>query len=463
MQQHTDTNTEHREYAGASLTSTTRGENVQQHTDNATMASTTTLTALPAEMLAAVAEQAEPRDLLALRLACRDVSAAAFESFIKAFFTKRSHLYTSYGLQSLLDISAQPHLMKRIEEIEIVSVRPRDVADRVRYLVLRSTGPEFRTTPKIEQSGVEVRRRWTQEDVELREKSKDSLMKIFSSLRGLGVAPDVTVSIGVEMAVHCFGFASLRRSLGPLVEDFDFGEGDHWHLVPAVLTSIAMTRYPLQRLALCKGARDRGLTQESFGRCASLPVLVSAPLASLSSLTLHIDVDTFYSVSGKAARDITSLFSRATMLKDITAIATILSPDVVVEGDALDQLTKGFATNALNSIKLCYFSTVVRSYTDFLENFRASIKNLTLVDNCVDYDECWSTVFVWLAENVELEVLHMRGLRKAYGRLLLHDRKPVDCVFEGAAAVREGLHLMAQAPEYQDQDVSEDGSEDEDP
>lgn len=84
-------------------------------------AASTTLTSLTVEMLCAVADGVDARDLLSFRLVCREMSAASYERFVATFIAKRSHLYSQYGLQALVDLSASSELAKRVKEVRIVA------------------------------------------------------------------------------------------------------------------------------------------------------------------------------------------------------------------------------------------------------------------------------------------------------------------------------------------------------
>ncbi|KAK4541091.1 hypothetical protein LTR36_008316 [Oleoguttula mirabilis] len=427
------------------------------------MAPVTKLMALPAEMLTAIAEQVDdPHDLLALRLVCKEVSAAAFEAFTTAFFTKRSHIYSCHGLQTLVDISAQPHLVKKLQEVELVCVRLNKERyqphhTRIRYLVPPMTVPSGQEIPKVEQKGADVRQAWDEESERVREKGKDCFTHVFSNLSRLGVAPAVTLTLDVDETASCFGFGSLQRMLGPLVEENDFQEGPHEELVTAVLSSIVTTAYPVQQLALCKGARNAGLNETSFNLGHNTVARAAAPFAHLRSLALWVDADDFEPVNTETAEDIARLFGSATALEKLTVTSTQAEGYATANWyPALEQLARGFATNALKNVDLRCPATILRGYTDFLEVFKHTIKSLTLIDAMVDEDECWSTMFLWLVENVELEHLRLQGLQKDGGAVLLNEGKPVDCVFEGAAAVREGLTELARAPEYEDVEDEED-------
>ena len=67
-----------------------------------------------------IANLADRRDLLTLRLVCRDLSRAVDEPFLEAFYSKRRHLITPYSLEYLVEISEDARLKGRLREVEFV-------------------------------------------------------------------------------------------------------------------------------------------------------------------------------------------------------------------------------------------------------------------------------------------------------------------------------------------------------
>ncbi|KAF2163642.1 hypothetical protein M409DRAFT_25830 [Zasmidium cellare ATCC 36951] len=76
---------------------------------------------LPAELLEHVANQANERDLKALRLACRELHATTDRPFVKAFFTHRTHLVTKYSLETLVSITASPKLRGQLKSLKFAT------------------------------------------------------------------------------------------------------------------------------------------------------------------------------------------------------------------------------------------------------------------------------------------------------------------------------------------------------
>ncbi|KAK4098903.1 hypothetical protein N658DRAFT_509159 [Parathielavia hyrcaniae] len=74
---------------------------------------------LPTELLSGTCTQLEPADVLALRLASRDLSAKSFDHFASRFFASLQLLVTSVNLDRLKDIASHPVLGTCVREVRI--------------------------------------------------------------------------------------------------------------------------------------------------------------------------------------------------------------------------------------------------------------------------------------------------------------------------------------------------------
>ncbi|KAK4953774.1 hypothetical protein LTR10_008378 [Elasticomyces elasticus] len=80
-----------------------------------------TLEAMPPELKIIIAECCDRASLLNLRLVSTEFYDAADLTFLDRHIRKRTHAYTIYGLQALVDLTANKRLAKHIKEIELVS------------------------------------------------------------------------------------------------------------------------------------------------------------------------------------------------------------------------------------------------------------------------------------------------------------------------------------------------------
>jgi len=147
---------------------------------------------IPDEMLVAIAEHAVPRDLLALRGTCERFSKAAHDAFVKAFFTKRNHICTIFGLQTLVDITAQPEFVRHIRDIEIRTVQL--------------------PTSRLQVIMPQTRANWEAEHTKLIKTAELPLLtRIFKNLNSHDVVPSVTVTWRVDQQGSCFGLNTMVK------------------------------------------------------------------------------------------------------------------------------------------------------------------------------------------------------------------------------------------------------------
>lgn len=85
------------------------------------MAAASKIHEFPSEMITALAAQAEKADLLSCRAVCRKWKEASDDTFLKTFFTTRTHLFWASSLETLKSISLTPRFAKRIKQINIVT------------------------------------------------------------------------------------------------------------------------------------------------------------------------------------------------------------------------------------------------------------------------------------------------------------------------------------------------------
>ncbi|KAK4953773.1 hypothetical protein LTR10_008377 [Elasticomyces elasticus] len=76
--------------------------------------------ALPQELLDHIGGDCDKASLLSLRLVNKELAAALKSTFIERYISKRTHLYSIYGLQKLVDLTAERDLAKHIKEIVLV-------------------------------------------------------------------------------------------------------------------------------------------------------------------------------------------------------------------------------------------------------------------------------------------------------------------------------------------------------
>ena len=77
------------------------------------------LSSLPPELVELIAKKSEPRDLLALRLVCKDLSLATFRHFSRTWFTKQSTNLSHQSLHNLKEVSRHEGLKYQVQNLVI--------------------------------------------------------------------------------------------------------------------------------------------------------------------------------------------------------------------------------------------------------------------------------------------------------------------------------------------------------
>jgi len=183
------------------------------------------LTRLPCELLAAVTAHVPKHDLLALRSTCREVSAAVDDAFTKAYFSERTHLFDSFGLQALVEITAHPQFSRRIKKISLV-VRELDP-----YMRMEPVFDAVNTSNSLLDCGTADRpqqytwntrgRKWVEECRKTKEASLGLLVQIFNNLHSAKLIPSISVGVQ-ERHTQVYGTGHLLELLGPGVAESDF-------------------------------------------------------------------------------------------------------------------------------------------------------------------------------------------------------------------------------------------------
>ncbi|THW60211.1 hypothetical protein D6D20_05955 [Aureobasidium pullulans] len=81
------------------------------------------LPTLPPELLGRVFDFVDDKDLISLRLVCKDICAAANRPFAICFFAESRHVVTPHSIQGLVDISAHEIFGPYIKAVTICSAR----------------------------------------------------------------------------------------------------------------------------------------------------------------------------------------------------------------------------------------------------------------------------------------------------------------------------------------------------
>ncbi|KAK4953671.1 hypothetical protein LTR10_008274 [Elasticomyces elasticus] len=415
------------------------------------------LLTMPTEMLAAIAEQSDPQDLLAWRLTCRCISDAVHDNFIKTFFAKRRHLYSIFGLQSLLRITAIPHLVQHLQEIEITVVQaPSDY---------RQTAYRFQLPGKKEATST-----WFEEYTQLNKFNIGGslLLGIFKNLKAANIVPKIAASWRAEAKddVACYGVPTMLRAFTPQygaqITIGQFTEGYANTLATRLVQAICCSGCPIRTLVLGSNSFHTGLSNDGF----TVDTHHQHPHKLINLESLHIDLaDLIGGWNEELYTGAKRLFSSATALErlsikwqhvDLSRYAGFVEfENDEGNADSLKWIVPVFApATGLQILELSGVEASVDSFIAILARFK-SLQVVKLTNSKIYEGECWSKLFSWMAEAKETQwqKVALCDLHRADAALLVQDGEnhvPLAHEWKGVEAVRAAIKGLAEAPQYRE-------------
>lgn len=337
------------------------------------MASKSPFTSLASELLIAIAETVEPRDLLALRLTCHTLSSAMVGVYLKTFFRVRRHFYTYESIRNLADISSS-RLGKEITHIEIA------VPDGVVKEKLRPVSCA----------------RFLFEVEELEDHGMPLLKKLFSNLAMVGATPSLQIRGWNEQDDKLMRRRNQHIKLAgrwcPIRADCD-------DAAALFLSAIAVTRFPVQSLDVCI---THAFTYDtpSTSRLDDKVLFGGphGPFAALTQLQLSFryfpheryEVATFQNVFGSAQN-----------LRSISLAGT--QDETTRRRSELARFASALPLDKIEHVTLCWMSVTASDLISFLESKTSTVKTLMLYGILLDEFNRWPTVFRWIASHLSLD------------------------------------------------------------
>lgn len=280
----------------------------------ASESSSTTILSLPVELQQDIISRTDKRNVLAVRLACCELFAAADDHFLVTFYSERKHLMTRHGVQALINITEDARLCSKLTSIELVAVeidKTINPAYEWPYMSLGTPPPDSDPEEVILQRKDEERRReafkslvwenWTAErDALLGEGHTVSLLsKAFQNLSARGREISLQISRNTNGPLVAFGCRQLKAHLtgSPTTKGSTVPYLDRCQSLdtPLTLALQAVTRAELPLSGLCIGDgvfdiddRARG-TFAPFLRTSASNVWPQICAQNLSFLKLNLD------------------------------------------------------------------------------------------------------------------------------------------------------------------------------
>lgn len=289
----------------------------------------TTILSLPVELQQEIISKTDKRDVLAIRLTCRELSAAADDHFLVTFYSERKHLLTRHGIQALISISEDIRLRSKLEKIEIVAadvtemISPSYISPLDRAVigtpppkrrpaggtVLQRTNEqkrkdeERRREEKKRRKAVQaiVWERWVAErDAMLSDELIISLLSTaFRNLSAMGRQISLQVSRDTDVPDFAVGCQQLTRTLTglPMKKGFTVPYLNHCKNLDSpletILRAVMVAKLPLSELCIGDGIFD----PEEKARSTLAPFSLAHPndtwpsscVQNLRSITLPLD------------------------------------------------------------------------------------------------------------------------------------------------------------------------------
>uniref|UniRef100_A0A2D3VC46 F-box domain-containing protein n=1 Tax=Ramularia collo-cygni TaxID=112498 RepID=A0A2D3VC46_9PEZI len=362
-----------------------------QRSGAANMKTPATFMGLPAEIHCAIAEVADGPDVLSLRLTCRDLSAACFDTFTSRFFEHRIHLFTRTGLQQLVDITTQSGFRTKLKTIRLVPVR------------LTSTNAnDIKPLKKI----------WNSEASDFRDSGIESelLAQLLDNLAACKVYPSIIlsdVSLAAGRIKRTAGFSGLEALLGKQ-EAIDHVQQARSppSALRALTAASAQSATPIVKLNSSSVLELLG--EKTFDK------LPDATLQRAWSQLTALELGTFdtpeesYDSRSPAVAGLMKLLKSATKLQKLS-IFQFTSPLI-----DFDMISTNFDECRLRSVELVGLNEHSERIMCFLGKQRSTLKRLTLALIAVNDQRVWKDIFSSLSVGFSLDFIRFHYLN-VYG------------------------------------------------
>ncbi|KAK4503981.1 hypothetical protein PRZ48_004896 [Zasmidium cellare] len=395
---------------------------------------------LPAELLEHVAEQSNNKqDLKSLRLACRDLHAAADRAFIDAFFTHRTHLVTKYSLDTLVSITSIPRLRSQLKSLKFATNIILSLVDQSLHEPpasieeLLSSLEELKSAEYQEKStGLEAGL-FGEDHVALA-----SVVTIFSNLRAAGVV--LTLGINPDLDGEAFGRHQLAEMIGldPLLPQNGsqfIWYGNKMRTTEMLLRAVVDTRLQIDGLEFLGAYEGAG-----FGVVAVADDMSRLPgLRQSFRFLVSVDLDCgdVFDFERSMYDSFMTVFESPVALQHLSLSQLRRSE---TEKDLFRKIITTCARFDLKSIKLQEFSTTPREMLSLLTPHRTTLESLELIDVCTEGADSYTlqSLFSTLAADYSLRNLDLWYLWE-------DDKGMKSYTFDqGADQVRKGLEELAK-------------------
>ncbi|KAK5728633.1 hypothetical protein LTR15_001770 [Elasticomyces elasticus] len=422
---------------------------------------------LPTEMLVEIADQLKNgSNLLAFRLTCKSLEKASHDTFATKYFAIRTHLFTRYGLQALVDIAKHPSLGRKVQKIEII-VKVLDSANIGPYDdygdIPWTPSPHYVSTEAQKLAAREYafgrKEGWADWDAEAEAHLDESrvpatLDEIFAELASFGASVELDINdkmreSSYRAAPPPYGTKHLLTVVGGGVREQDLKDDEIDFAFESVMTALARTGAKCHALTIgdywegqlsCSAFEFANASTHSLDLC----------LANLTKLRLYLGYVLPIATATEQADF--EIFGQACVnLEELHLGWKGYEIEPVVRGqDALIAITGAFTSRRISNIWLNVLCADGQGYIAFLEARCQCLKKLTLARPHMPGSQCWSTVLRWILQHAQLEYLKLDTLARKEPYAEMNDDDDKDkFVLEGdVEGVKEQLRVLLPKLRY---------------
>lgn len=432
-----------------------------------------TLETLPVEIISAIAVEANHEDLLAFRLSCKSASASTDNVFINAYFTRRTHVFTEYGLRALLDITAEQRLARKLGYVTIVGLCMANLIYAYSYdgspaqtTTLAVTGlpiSQVDAEPSRAQASDLLRAEWKWEKEQQRLSNGMAVQMLTKAFNDIASARE-SVSIAVDTAREppYYGLSMLLRSFAPLVLDKYSTDCETCrNVIRMIFHALSHSQISIDHLDLC--------AKNYTPITAITPILpyklsrqVTSRWESLSFLRLgfienseFIALDALGVPNPKKWRPLTAMLEYLVSLEELQFV--IIRPDHIRYDFSDHNIVKKMATavpvGRLRKLVLRGMSGTEQHYADLFTKHCATLQELVLDNAVIPMVGNWMNLLERVLQTMSIQHLHLRDLcvgdQPSYVRIVLADTQGrAEFEWRHMATVSAGLRALLQNGQY---------------
>lgn len=384
------------------------------------------LETLPPELQASIAYHADSRDLKSLSLVNHAISARTSGEFIETFFRSRVHTFTRHALRTLVAITKNPQLCRRMRGLQIVFVtldvsfvEPGGQLEITAQALHRNGSNEllkrYGTDPGADDCGIICCRL----EAEYRALKREAygmvlLSEALFNLQKAGIVPNLALTgrlheeegasyesrepyhpaiYGLQAFSRWLGFRAIRPHFVPLP--------DHDMATRTMLRAVATSGYPAKFLDVIQNLNTPP-RPECFSLANIRPSRCASDLwSNLTNLNLSIPSAEKAVLTSADYEPLRELLAAAASVRDLMLD---FGNDRYnnAKFDTLQWSLDALTTTSLESVYLCQAFVREQDLLVFLEKQSRTLDHVSL-DSCATWsEEAYSNILRWMADNLQL-------------------------------------------------------------